>query len=136
MSQNDRQAQARAARQRAMVSARDPDDEPSAPPVPAAPQRPFEEIVTEARPDVPRGLPVTFLRFVDRTMQVAGMQSGDQLRAHVLANGREHRVEYIPEMRHFLVAYIDAAKREVKYQFVHESRVQAWDPAPPPPAAS
>jgi hypothetical protein len=127
---NDAQRRKIAERQRAMVA----NSEPGAPgedetPPPPAPQKPaLEEIAYETRPEVPRGIPVKFVRFVDRSMQISGMQSGEQLQARKEPNNREHRIEYIPEMRHHMITYLDPAKHEVHFDFVHESQVKSWKP--------
>lgn len=117
-------------RQRAQVAADTASDEEPAPPSePPPPLRDIEEIVEESRPDVPRGIPVAFMRFTSKAFQVAGMQSGETLNAKVQGNGCEHRLEYIAELRHHMVTYIDRPKRTVAFELIPEALVMNWKPA-------
>ncbi|MGE5803952.1 MAG: hypothetical protein ACM358_17035, partial [Gemmatimonadota bacterium] len=123
---NEAQRQAIKARQRARVEI-EPDER--APPQPAAPPlRPIEEIAAELRPDVGPGRPVKYLRFIDKTFQVAGLQSGDQLQANKQANGREHRIELveIAGAGCFLITFIDPGPRKVDFDIVERSAVKTW----------
>src|SRR5678816_2803126 len=128
---NEAQKEAQRRRQREMVASSQTDATPNDRPPPiVVPAVPFEEVVAERRPDVPRGVVVGWMRFNDRTMQLEGMQSGDQLKGNVpQPNGREHRIEYIPEMRHHMVTFLDPPRRFVSFEFVHESQVKSWCPA-------
>lgn len=116
-----------AARQRASVAAMTgaPDRQPEPPP---PPPRPIEDIIKESRPDIPHGISVGFMRFTSASMCLPGMQSGEQLSAKAQRNGREHRIEYIAELRHFLVTYIDRIQSRVKYEMVPEGNVMSWTP--------
>jgi hypothetical protein len=100
---------------------------------PAPPPKTMEEIVLELtiarRPPVPDGKPVEFLCFVDRTMQVAGMQSGDQLTAKVQPNGRRHTIEFIEGLNVFLVGYIDPERGKAEFEFIERTAVRRWKPA-------
>lgn len=123
--------QAIAQRQRAQVAAASGEDG-DRPPVPPPPPMPVaDDVAAETRPSVPRGVPVAFLRFVDRSMQISGMQSGEQLKAERATNGREHRIEYIPEIRHHLITYLDHARGTAAHDLVHEAQVKSWKPALP-----
>ncbi len=128
---NDSQKEAQRRRQRDMVASSQADATPNdRPPPVVVPQIPFEEVIAERRPDVPRGVPVASMRFLDRTMQLAGFSSsGEPLLSRAQPNGREHRIEYIPEMRHHMVTYLDPTARTVSFEFVHESQVKSWRPA-------
>jgi len=127
---NEAQRQKIKERQRATVATlaamdQDPD---AAPPEPPPPPRPLGAIATEMRQAlaIEEGRPVAFLRFIDKSFQVAGMQSGDNLQARVQPNGREHRIELVRELNAFLVTHIDPAKRVVEFDFVERSAVKTW----------
>jgi hypothetical protein len=117
-------------RQRAQMAAAaaEGDEHDGPPPEPPPPPRPIGEIVTELRAglEFAPGLPVSFLRFTDKSFQVAGMQSGDNLQARTQPNGREHRIELLRELNAFLVIHIDPAKRAVEFDVVERSAVKTW----------
>lgn len=124
---NEAQKEASRRRQRALVANQlgtEEDDQPAAPPPP--PQRPIAELVAEQRPDVGPGVAVKFLRFTDKSFQVAGMQSGETLTAQVLPNGRSHTIELVPKLDAFLVTYVDPAQRKVEFDMVERSAVRTW----------
>lgn len=128
---NDKERQAIKARQKRLVATMTADDDDTERPEPPPPPPPWdpEEIILQMRGQLPAGVPVRFLRFSDKSFQVPGMQSGETLTAKVQSAGREHRIEYIEQIRHHLITWIDAAKREVKFAFVPEAHVKAWEPA-------
>lgn len=126
---NEAQKQALQRRQRAMVEAQTRDDAPVDIGPPPPPLRPFADVVAESRPDVPAGIPISFMRFTSKSFQVPGQQSGEALKAVKLANEREHRIEYIAQMRHHMITYLDPTARKVEFAFVHESLVMTWTPA-------
>lgn len=124
---NDAQRAAIKRRQVAQVQA--DDDSPAATPAPAAPpRRPLTELAGEARPDVGPGLPVKFVRFLDKSFQVVGMQSGEHLEAKAQPNGREHRIELVTVAGAgcFLITYIDPSRHEVLFDIVERSSVKTW----------
>lgn len=129
---NEAQKQAIRARQRQAVQAPILNplevDEPERPPAPVL--RPMSEVAAELREalGIAAGRPVTFMRFIDRTMQVWGMQSGDTLTARTLPNGQEHRAErvVVDGSTCFLVTFINPGKREVLFDFVEPSAVRSW----------
>jgi hypothetical protein len=119
----------RAAIKRRQVAAVQTDaDEGRPPAAPAPPQRPLAEIAAEARPDVGPGIPVRFVRFLDKSFQVVGMQSGETIEAKAQPNGREHRIELvtIAGAGCFLITYIDPSRREVLFDIVERSSVKTW----------
>jgi hypothetical protein len=109
--------------------------EPEAEPEPP-PRKSIDELVLELtianRPPVPDGKPVAFLCFVDRTMQVVGMQSGDRLDAKAQLNGRRHTIEFVESLNCFLVGYIDPERGKADYEFVERSAVRRWKAAVEP----
>lgn len=117
-----------------MLEQPEPDGEGAdAPEAEPPPPKTIDEIVLELtvarRPPVPDGKPVEFLCFVDRTMQVAGMQSGDMLNAKVQANGRRHTIEFIEGLNVFLVGYIDPERGKAEFEFIERTAVRRWKPA-------
>lgn len=79
--------------------------------------------------DVPKGIPVRIVRFVNKGMQVKGMQSGDVLKAQKYPDGREHLIEYIPQIRHHKITYNDPNYPDRSgVTMVHETRVDGWEP--------
>lgn len=128
---NEAQRQAIKKRQRTMATAANDDDTDMPPPEPPAPQRPMGEIAAEMRAalELEAGRPVAFLRFIDKSFQVAGMQSGERVDAKVQTNGREHRIELLPALNCFLVTHIDPARRVVEFDLVERSAVKTWRPA-------
>jgi hypothetical protein len=84
--------------------------------------RQFAALGLEDRP----GIPVSYLRFADKTFQVPGMQSGDQLHAKAQANGRAHRIELIAGVNAFLVTYLDPTSRKIECEFVERTAVKTW----------
>lgn len=131
---NEAQRQAIKARQRAAVKELTGGDEP-AERAPAPPQRSTEEVMEELiakhRPPVADGRPVRMLRFTDKSMKVAGMQSGDQLEAKVHTDGRRHTIEFIEGFNCFLVGFIDTRRHLADYDFIERSAVKTWKPAAP-----
>lgn len=128
---NEAQRQAIKKRQRAMAAAATADDEAldgMPRPEPPPPPQPIGEVAAELRQglDLEPGRAVAFLRFTDKSFQVAGMQSGDNLQARTQPNGREHRIELLRELDCFLVTHIDPAKRVVEFDFVERSAVKTW----------
>jgi hypothetical protein len=128
---NDKQRAQAAARQRAMVAEMPHEDRPPAPPQPV--ERPFAELVEEARAALTgRGVRVVALvaamRFTDRSFQTAGMNSGDSIRAQVHGNGREDHIELVElaGTTWFLVWYLNPARREVKHDFIHPAQVKTF----------
>lgn len=88
----------------------------------------FEQVKEKGIGDIPRGIPVAFARFA-KPLQVPGHQSADGVRSEKLANEREWIVEYIPQIRHHKITYLDPARsKEPKVGFVHETHVVAWEP--------
>lgn len=129
---NDAQRQAIKRRQMAQV-ATELDDPPAAAPAPAPPQRPMSEVATEARASLDAagvgfGVPVRFLRFLDKSFQVVGMQSGEHLEAKAQPNGREHRIELVTigGAGCFLITYVDPSRREVLFDIVERTAVKTW----------
>lgn len=130
MSMNEAQRQAISQRQRKAAAAMLAEGQPSGPPPePPPPLRPLEEIAAETRPDVGPGMPVSFMRFNDRSFQIVGMQSGESVKAQRQPNGKEHRIELIRDLNCFLVTYLDPSQRKVEYDFVERSAVKTWRPA-------
>jgi hypothetical protein len=136
---NEAQRQSIKNRQRAAV--RDMvASEPAEGAVPAEappPKRTTDEIVVELvernRPPVADGMPVSFIRFSDKTMQVPGMQSGEQLEGwKAQANGRRHTIEFVRELNCFLIGYIDPDRGKAEYVMVERSAVRSWKLAAPP----
>lgn len=125
---NEAQRQAIKKRQRAQVANAAPGEDDGPPPEPPPPQRPMGEVAAELRDglSLETGRSVAFMRFTDKSFQVAGMQSGDQLHAKVQPNGREHRIELLRELDCFLVTHIDPAKRVVEFDLVERSAVKTW----------
>ena len=80
---------------------------------------------------MPEGRPVKLLRFIDRSMKVVGMQSGDQLEAKVHTDGRRHTIEFIEGFNCFLVGCVDTRLNKADYDFVERSAVKTWKPATP-----
>jgi len=79
--------------------------------------------------DVPRGIPVKVLRLV-KTMQLPGHGSTDSVQAQVLANKTSWTIEYIAQIRHHKITFTDPGREDrCKTAFVHESRVDSWEPA-------
>lgn len=73
--------------------------------------------------------PVSILRFVNKGQQVAGMQSGDVLKAQKLSNGCHWVIEYFPQIRHHRITYTDPNQQDRSgVSMVHESRVDSWAP--------
>jgi hypothetical protein len=106
-----------------------------APPEPPPPQEPFEDLVARARERVDEILDpggarrqVSYLRFTDKTFQLPGMQSGEQLAAARKNNGQEHAIELVTVggTGCFLVWYLDPPRREVRHEFVERSAVKTW----------
>lgn len=127
---NDAQRQAIKKRQRAMVGV-DPDesDDERTRGVPApAPLRPMEEIAAELRPDVGEGVPVQWVRFIDKTFQLPGMQSGEDYSTRTERNGRVHKLELVKfgDTTCFLQTFIDPARRSVEFTFIERSAVKTW----------
>lgn len=126
---NDKQRRVMAERQRrqaAEMAGGAGEAEPDGPPPePPTPPRPIEEIAAEQRPPVGDGIPVSFMRFVDKTFQLPGMASGDTLTA------KTHRIEFAPRLNAFLVCHINATKRTVSYDVVERSAVKNWRFASP-----
>lgn len=139
---NEAQKRANKERQRALVDAAKRDETPIERPAPLAS---FDGVVEIARertlgaigvaPDV-ASIPISRLRFMDRTFQVVGMQSGELLQAKAEPNGREHRIELLPGVNCFLVTYLDPAARKVEFDFVERSSVRTWQIALPAASAS
>lgn len=129
---NEAQRQAIKNRQRTMAREMTADDEPAAPPKPV---RTTEEITADLiaryRPPVGDGKPVEYLRFVDKSMKCAGMQSGDQVTARVQPNGMRHTIEFIEGLNCFLVGYIEPARDKAVYDMVERASVKTWRPAAP-----
>ena len=123
---NDAQRAAIRQRQRAQVGTEPAERAP--PPTPAPPQRPLNELAAELRPDVGPGIEVAFLRFLDKSFQVAGMQSGETLTAIRHPNGREHRIELVTVAGAgcFLITHLDPARRAVDFDLVERSSVKSW----------
>jgi len=126
---NEAQRQKIKERQRAQMAAAAQDTEPAAPVEPPPPPPDIEEVFERNRPDVPRGIAVSFMRFTSKSFQLAGMQSGETVSTKLHGNGTEHRLEYIAEIRHHLVGYIDRAKGTVVFNLVPEALVMTWAPA-------
>jgi hypothetical protein len=95
---------------------------------PAVELEPFAAMAARLRPDVGEGVPVAFLRFVDKTTQLRGMSSGDAYTARTEPNGREHVIELVKVggATCFLVTFADPARRELVYEFVERSAVKTW----------
>lgn len=88
-----------------------------------------QQTAPSALSDLPRGIPVAVLRFT-RPMQVPGRQSDETLKADKQPNGREWIVEYIPQIRHHKITFLDNDRqKEPRIGFVHESHVLSWEPA-------
>lgn len=128
---NDQQRQAIAARQRRQV-ADQTQAQPERPP-PPPPQEPFEDLVERARKLLAEqldgaGVPVAYLRFIDTTFQLPGMQSGGHLTAFKKPNGQEHVIELVRVggTSCFLVWWLDPPRRDVKHEFVERSAVKTW----------
>ncbi len=123
------EAQRAAIKRRQIAQVQTDDDPPGPPPAPAAPpRRPLAELAAELRPDVGPGTPVKFVRFLDKSFQVVGMQSGEHLEAKAQPNGREHRIELvtIAGAGCFLITYVDPSRHEVLFDIVERSSVKTW----------
>ena len=131
---NESQRQAIKNRQRKQVAEATGGDTGFAPPPePAPPVEAFEEIVERARSRVHEHtggsrVAVSYLRFVDKSFQVPGMQSGETLSASRKNNGLEHVIELVTVggTSCFLVWYYDPPRREVRHEFVERSAVKTW----------
>jgi hypothetical protein len=130
---NDQQRQATAARQRKMVADQLATAPERPPPTPAPPQEPFNDLVERARMHVGErldgpGIPVSYLRFIDKSFQLPGMQSGEQLSALTKPSGQAHIIELVRVggTSCFLVWWLDPPRREVKHEFVERSAVKTW----------
>jgi hypothetical protein len=75
------------------------------------------------------GVPVAFMRFIDKSFQVRGQQSGEVLTANKQSNGREHRIELVRELGAFLITFIDPSRHTVEYDIVERTAVKTWRPA-------
>lgn len=123
------EAQRAANKRRQLAHVQTDDGAPVPPPAPAAPpEREMSDIAAELRPDVGPGVPVKFVRFLDKSFQVVGMQSGEHLVAQKQGNGREHRIELVTVAGAgcFLITFIDPARREVLFDIVERSSVRTW----------
>jgi hypothetical protein len=131
---NESQRQAIKNRQRKQVAEMTGGETGFAPePDPAPPPEPFEAVIARARGRVHEYigttvLSVSYLRFVDKSFQVPGMQSGETLSASRKNNGLEHVIELvtIAGASCFLVWYYDPPRREVRHEFVERSAVKTW----------
>lgn len=133
---NDQQRQVIASRQRKLVAEQMQQAAPERAATPATPPpEPFEDVIDREQARVrgltdggERGRPVVYLRFIDKTFQLPGMQSGEQLVAVKKPNGQEHAIELVQVAGAgcFLVWYLDAPRREIKHEFVERSAVKTW----------
>jgi hypothetical protein len=79
--------------------------------------------------ELPRGISVLELKF-NKIIQVPGHQSTDTCSAKKLPNGCYWEIEFIPQIRHHKITYVDPSRKErCSTKFVHESRVDTWEPA-------
>jgi len=124
---NEAQKRAVRNRQLAQVSA-EHDAQEGRPPPPVIVQRPMDEVAADLRPDVGSGVPVAMLRFINNSMQLAGMSSGDVYTARVEPNGRVHAIDLVvvAGAGAFLCTFIDPAARKVVFEFVERAAVKTW----------
>lgn len=80
--------------------------------------------------DSMQSIPVAFVRF-GRPFQVPGRQVDEAMKAETHANGRSWSLEYIPQIRHHKITFVDPHRDGgvAKIAFIHETHVLAWEPA-------
>jgi len=97
-----------------------------------APALSMRDLLFVGRPSsVPAGIPVYYLRFHEKSMQVGrttDAQIGNKNDPARLRhpNGNEHAIEWIPEWRVFLVGFADAGKRTAEFDLVGIEKVRSW----------
>ena len=104
------------------------------------PRKPAPQIVQPEMPDLGKfvadykkqlgvtgGIPVKLARFL-RPLQIPGSSSSESASTNKQPNGCAAQVEFIPQMRHHMIAYLNPNERVVKIGFVPEGQVLTWEP--------